>query len=123
LGGSNCVTSGQFAGLQLVIFDLIESKHYLSRSFFNDAEELNLKGGGLRPAVIEDIMRQPDYLSFRDKLEHGPHKEISNGVRGDFATFSAPNDPVFYLHHIFVLPLLNVIGSETTNNCIGTQQT
>jgi len=32
-------------------------------------------------------------------MEDGPHHAIPLSVGGDFWKFSAPNDPVFFLHH------------------------
>lgn len=61
-----------------------------------------LSGDGLRPTVVENILRQPDYQTFHNELEHGPHKEIPNGIGGDFMTFAAPSDPLWYLHHRYV---------------------
>ncbi|KAH0425946.1 hypothetical protein CcaCcLH18_10650 [Colletotrichum camelliae] len=58
-----------------------------------------LAGDMVRPAVIEEVLRQPEYANFFMKLEKGPHNQIPNGIRGDFFKFTAPNDPLFYLHH------------------------
>jgi tyrosinase len=32
-------------------------------------------------------------------LENGPHNNIPTGIQGDFSSFTAPNDPIFFLHH------------------------
>lgn len=103
VGDGNCVTDGAFANLT-VIFDSKERhEHCLSRSFADGQARGHLAGDQLRPEVLEGILKQPDYESFLTRLEKGPHNQIPNGIGGDFLTFTAPNDPLFYLHHRFVL--------------------
>ena len=85
--------------MQLELYGSNERLHCLSRAFLGHNKEGSLAGEGLQPTVIEDLLRQHDFPSFRNKLEHGPHKEIPNGIGGDFMQFTAPNDPLFYLHH------------------------
>ncbi|KAK0755793.1 hypothetical protein N5P37_011667 [Trichoderma harzianum] len=99
---SYCLTEGPFANLQLANHSSDEhtlDMHCLSRDFFGNNLTGILSGDGLQPAIIENILHQSDYQTFRNALEHGPHKEIPNGIGGDFITFAAPSDPLWYLHH------------------------
>ncbi|OHF02032.1 hypothetical protein CORC01_02611 [Colletotrichum orchidophilum] len=99
VGGGHCVTDGPFYDLKLAIFGLEEDRHCLSRGFADGNVMGRLNGDKVKPAVIEEILRQPDYASFFGKLEDGPHNQIPNGIQGDFIKFTAPNDPLFFLHH------------------------
>ena len=46
----------------------------------------------------------PDYEAFYLALENGPHDAIPNSIRGNFIKLTAPNDPLFFLHHTLVCP-------------------
>ncbi|WQF83004.1 Putative tyrosinase copper-binding domain, di-copper centre-containing domain superfamily [Colletotrichum destructivum] len=99
VGGGYCVTDGPFSDLELDVFGLEDDRHCLSRGFTDGKVLGRLNGDKVKPAVIEEILRQPDYASFFVKLEDGPHNQIPNGIQGDFIKFTAPNDPLFFLHH------------------------
>lgn len=73
--------------------------HCLSRGFIDGETEGRLSGTKVSPAAVEEILNAPDYESFVIGLEKGPHNQIPNTIRGDFLLFSAPNDPIFFLHH------------------------
>lgn len=55
--------------------------------------------GLVSPARVAQTLDQPDYVAFFKDFESGSHNAIPQFIRGDFLTFTAPNDPVFYLHH------------------------
>lgn len=99
VGNGYCVTDGPFSDLNLTYYGPENSKHCLSRGFTDGNVKGRLAGDMVRPAVIEEVLRQPEYANFFMKLEKGPHNQIPNGIRGDFFKFTAPNDPLFYLHH------------------------
>jgi tyrosinase len=53
----------------------------------------------VRPSAVEEILSLPDFESFFLALEKGPHNAIPTGIHGDLMGFTAPNDPIFFLHH------------------------
>lgn len=107
VGDGNCVTDGAFANLTLFFHSLGEKEHCLSRSFADGKIRGRMAGDQLRPQAIEGILLQPNYESFLDSIVKGPHNQIPNGIGGDFLTFTAPNDPLWHLHHRYepVLPI------------------
>lgn len=94
----HCVTDGPFSDLALPFFGPDDYLHCLSRGFNDGQVDGKLRGDRIQPAKIEEMLRQPNFESFFSKLEHG-HGQIPNGIRGDFYRFTAPNDPLFFLHH------------------------
>ncbi|KAF4637011.1 hypothetical protein G7Y89_g1074 [Cudoniella acicularis] len=100
LGHGRCVVDGPFAGQTALFYGTRYDPHCLSRGFGDGINDKGVfSGAGVRPEVVEKIMRQPDYEKFFLAVENGPHSTIPNGVRGDFFSFTAPYDPVFFLHH------------------------
>ncbi|MCJ1396714.1 hypothetical protein MMC18_009606 [Xylographa bjoerkii] len=98
VGEGTCVTDGPFAGLQELYWNLQYHPHCLSRGFPPD-KVLARWTSNLRPEVVEQIMAMKEYEEFYLALENGPHLAIPYSVRGDFYAFTAPNDPIFFLHH------------------------
>lgn len=98
--------------LYLPFFNGDDHNHCLSRGFHAGDTLGGLPGAEVRPEAIEEVLRQPDYGSFFLALEHGPHNEIPNGIRGDFIKFTAPNDPLFFLHHTYVDKFFSGIDSN-----------
>lgn len=99
VGDDHCVTDGLFADLILPFYNPDDHDHCLSRAFADGKTRGILPGDQVRPAVVEEILSQADYKSFFLQLEKGPHNQIPNGIGGDFLKFTAPNDPLFFLHH------------------------
>ncbi|PWY74371.1 Di-copper centre-containing protein [Aspergillus heteromorphus CBS 117.55] len=100
IGEGRCVTDGPFAGHINMFYGPKDHPHCLSRGFTDgEGHYGTIPGESVHPERIEDILSQEDYESFFFALEKGPHDTIPNGVRGDFFSFTAPYDPVFYLHH------------------------
>jgi tyrosinase len=97
----HCVTDGPFAWLQLPFYDGDDHVHCLSRGFKFDQKIIHgdIPGKGVRPSAVERILSLPDFESFFLALENGPHNVIPTGMQGDFMGFTAPNDPIFSLHH------------------------
>jgi tyrosinase len=99
VGDGHCVTEGPFSDLTLAFYNTSEHIHCLSRGFMDGEVEGRLPGDKVKPAAIEEILSQSNYESFFINLEKGPHNQIPNSIKGDFLRFTAPNDPIFFLHH------------------------
>ena len=104
VGDGHCVRDGPFANLSLPFFNSDDHNHCLSRGFRNlyNGTLGQLSGWDMRPASMEKILNLPDFDAFYLALERGPHNAIPNGIGGDFVKFTAPNDPLFFLHHTYV---------------------
>lgn len=96
-----CVMDGPFAGLEVLWYDVKYRPHCLSRGFRTDEDGIvgKMDGSALRPAEIEAILELDEYEAFVTMLEKKVHDVIPFGVGGDFETFSAPFEPLFWLHH------------------------
>lgn len=103
MNDGHCVTTGRFSDIVPSFSSGIESPHCLSRGFIDGEVRGKLPGHELQPISIGWILDRPDYEQFFMALESGPHNQIPNSIRGDFHTFTAPNDPIFYLHHRYLL--------------------
>ncbi|KAL2060132.1 hypothetical protein VTL71DRAFT_9954 [Oculimacula yallundae] len=99
IGGGHCVTDGPFAMTVARYIDLKVHPHCLSRNFGNDTSIGHFTGKMIRPDVVEKILREDDLLDLTLKMEDAPHNAIPFGIRGDFLSFNAPADPLFFLHH------------------------
>lgn len=99
VGGGRCVVDGPFANLELLFFDGEYHIHCLSRGFREGNTLGRILAEKIQPTAIETILRKPDYESFFLELERGPHNKIPILIGGDFIKFTAPNDPLFFLHH------------------------
>ncbi|KAI0530158.1 hypothetical protein GGR58DRAFT_518702 [Xylaria digitata] len=78
------------------------SLHCLSRVFTNyDSGEIGSMSGELiRPEIMGRLARSKDYARFRWMIESVIHNIIHTEVVGDLDTEVAPNDPIFWLHHV-----------------------
>ncbi|MCJ1241386.1 hypothetical protein MMC14_009391 [Varicellaria rhodocarpa] len=98
VGEGRCVVDGPFASLQLLYSNMRLRPHCLSRGFPSE-KELRRWTAGLRPEVVEQVLTIEVYSDLFLALENGPHLSIPYSIRGDFYRFTAPNDPIFFLHH------------------------
>ncbi|GKT58439.1 tyrosinase-like protein [Colletotrichum tofieldiae] len=91
---AHCVTDLPFKNLRPQWYGSTYDPHCLARSFNEDwsAHYMN-------PEALEKVMAATSYEYFFLALEMGPHDIIPLGIGGDFTSFTAPNDPIFYLHH------------------------
>ncbi|SLM40374.1 Uncharacterised domain, di-copper centre [Lasallia pustulata] len=96
--GGHCVVDGPFARLEVPYIDKRPKPHCLSRGF-ESGGQLAKHGSWFRPEAMEKLQRGNDYNAFNLGLEDGPHIAIPRSIRGDFSMFTAPYDPVFFLHH------------------------
>ncbi|KAI0521558.1 putative tyrosinase [Xylaria bambusicola] len=99
VGHGHCVEDGPFAGLQVQYYNLDWYPHCLSRGFLAGDFLDEFGAQRLNRTAIAAVLDEPDYYQFVLKLEDGPHASVPIIVRGDFYRFTAPNDPVFFLHH------------------------
>ncbi|TPX13319.1 uncharacterized protein E0L32_006292 [Thyridium curvatum] len=93
VGDGHCVTDGPFADLHPLFYGSTLRPHCLSRGF------TDFHGRNASPAVVQEVLGSADYETFFLAVENGPHNVAPNGIRGDFYSFTAPYDPIFYLHH------------------------
>ncbi|KAL5343831.1 hypothetical protein BJX70DRAFT_393253 [Aspergillus crustosus] len=95
-----CVTSGPFANYTPIYYEGVYHPHCLSRGFLAEETVKRVGDKTLRPDIIADIIRRErNYFDFLLGLERVSHSSIPYVVQGDFKVLTAPNDPVFYLHH------------------------
>jgi tyrosinase len=98
VGEGRCVTDGPFAGLEALFYGSDYQPHCLSRGFSTGASLKELSDL-IRPDVVDDIMREKEFKDFAERLEKNAHAFASGSIRGDFAKYTGPYDPVFFLHH------------------------
>jgi tyrosinase len=96
-----CVRDGPFSDIVADYYDVKYQPHCLSRGFRDDNGYLGVIGNGktISPASIEKVLQLDSYEDFVAALENKVHDTIPFGIGGDFETFTAPYDPLFYLHH------------------------
>jgi tyrosinase len=93
-----CVADGPFAGLQVQYYNETYGPHCLSRGFAPE-KQLKKLSHLMKPLSLERVLRASTYEKFLLGLELGPHNAIPLSIQGDFGFFTAPADPVFFLHH------------------------
>ncbi|CCT64870.1 related to monophenol monooxygenase (tyrosinase) [Fusarium fujikuroi IMI 58289] len=104
--GGHCVPEGPFANATRHWqsksnghgFDILKNPHCLSRGFQGGEKKTKLENRVTIDA-INSVLSLQSYEEFVDALEVQAHNSIPQFVRGDFYGLTAPNDPVFYLHH------------------------
>lgn len=107
LHGGRCVIDGPFANTTRAWRALSEGHshdveygpHCLSRGFAQESATLEVLHDLISTARVAKTLDQPDYAAFFEDFESGAHNAIPQFIHGDFLTFTAPNDPVFFLHH------------------------
>lgn len=96
-----CVVDGPFANLTVKYYDIDYKPHCLSRGFRSSAGKLgHIDGHSVSQASILEVLSKATYEEFVKVLEDRVHNAIPMGIGGDFETFTAPYDPLFYLHHV-----------------------
>ena len=95
-----CVVDGPFAHNRVNYYDIKYSPHCLSRGFQNLVGDLgHIDGQDVSPQSVEEVLRAETYDKFVELMEGRLHDVIPFGIAGDFETFTAPYDPLFFLHH------------------------
>jgi hypothetical protein len=97
------VPDGSFSDLQLRISDedttgSAPDWRCLSRGFREDDPEGREAGHKVGLPVLRELLDQPDWTSFVDKLQDGPLAAVPEWIGGDFSQLTGPNDPLFILH-------------------------
>ncbi|SMQ51023.1 unnamed protein product [Zymoseptoria tritici ST99CH_3D7] len=109
LQNGRCVTDGPFANSiraykairgegDHVAHEVSFDPHCLSRGFKNDSL-LDTLQSLVSPSSVQEVLAQSNYEAFFEAFETGAHNAIPQFISGDFLSFGAPNDPVFWLHH------------------------
>ncbi|KAH8668672.1 hypothetical protein BX600DRAFT_510745 [Xylariales sp. PMI_506] len=98
-GDGSCIENGPFSDYEVHYTGWSTSPHCLSRGFGRFPASHNFSGDAISPAALQDVLNHDDFHEFIMALESGPHDAIPNGVGGDFLILTAPNDPIFFLHH------------------------
>ncbi|KAI0440084.1 hypothetical protein F4803DRAFT_578093 [Xylaria telfairii] len=107
ISGGHCVTSGPFAFARRHWqakynghgFEPLAAPHCLNRGFLAPGKDKDEFQRTISSASLTEVMAHSQYDEFLDALEVTAHNSIPQFVRGDFFLGTAPNDPVFYLHH------------------------
>ncbi|KAH8912448.1 Di-copper centre-containing protein [Coniochaeta sp. PMI_546] len=108
LHGGHCVATGPFANTTRAWSALSKGQshnvtfwpHCLNRGIMDStdpaAKDMYY---AISPEYVAQTLDQADYDQFFRTFETGAHNAIPSLMRGDWITFTAPNDPLFYLHH------------------------
>ena len=95
-----CVIDGAFDDIEATYYDVKKKPHCLSRGFRDDEGNLGIMDGtSISPESIGEVLNLNDYEKFVKEMESRVHDTIPFGIGGDFETFTAPYDPLFFLHH------------------------
>ncbi|KAI1191738.1 hypothetical protein F5B17DRAFT_451326 [Nemania serpens] len=101
-GESNGI-SGPFSGVRVRYRDNgTIFPHRLTRSFVNyDSGEVgSMSGEFIKPENMGRLARAENYDAFRYIIEGTLHNVIHLEIVGDLDELTAPNDPIFWLHHV-----------------------
>ncbi|KAH8821800.1 hypothetical protein F5884DRAFT_827986 [Xylogone sp. PMI_703] len=96
LDDRTCVTDGPLAGSSLKYFNEEAHIHCLLRKF--DHTNGRLSGEKYKAETIDQVLQRPNITSFLSDINK-IHASVHEGLGGDMEGFSAPNDPLFFLHH------------------------
>jgi len=94
----SCIEVGPFKGYEVKVLGQEIKPHCLSRGF-GRAVGGTFTGSTVSPTSIREVLSQDDYFDFLTKLEGSADNDIPLGMGGDWVEASAPNDPLFFLHH------------------------
>ncbi|KAI8931396.1 hypothetical protein NX059_011726 [Plenodomus lindquistii] len=95
-----CVLDGPFAGLQVAWVMEGENPHCLTRNWNNGTNypgDMFVKS--YTPEILAGVAANNNFNDFRKSLENGPHGAVHSAIGGDMSPATAPNDPLFFLHH------------------------
>ncbi|CAK3941049.1 Di-copper centre-containing [Lecanosticta acicola] len=98
-----CVTDGPFARTNVSLYDIQYKPHCLSRGFRDPAgnPSNHISSHALSAESIEEILTtSTTFSAFSESIQSRVAGIIPFSIAGDLATFTAPYDPLFYLHHV-----------------------
>ncbi|KAH6659445.1 hypothetical protein BKA67DRAFT_652674 [Truncatella angustata] len=100
---SPCVNDGPLNDLSLPYYDgeypnCIWRALPVHRVAQNSSKQV-LSEDSLSPAAVDKLLLQNTYDEFLLELQKNAKVYIPNGIKGNFMEFTAPNDPLFFLHH------------------------
>lgn len=79
-------------------FGVQPKDHCLSRGFAADDPAGRRAGAAVGPSAVREVLSLPDYESFAAALLARLSDPVEDWVGGDFAQYTAPNDPLYFLH-------------------------
>lgn len=96
----HCVRNGSFAGWTPAWYQGEYRPHCLSRGFLDVATAEKVSARTVKPEILEAVVvDETDFFNFTLHVEDVSHLTVPFLVHGDFRRITAPNDPVFFLHH------------------------
>jgi tyrosinase len=112
-GYVSCVADGPFANYKLTLGRGSPNQdrqgneeHCLNRRFNNGRADFfgrtqvgDMRASTYNAATMNAINRLTRFEDFASALERQPHGQVHNAIGGDMSPTTAPNDPIFYLHH------------------------
>lgn len=100
-----CVTDNPLSEIPIPYYDEADNPHCIRRALprTTDNEPGMLPIDRLKPSAAEALLSQETYQAFLAELRKNDEVNIPNGIVGGFLEFTAPNNPLFFLHHAYVL--------------------
>ncbi|KAJ0164478.1 Tyrosinase [Colletotrichum tanaceti] len=113
-GFRRCVVDGPFANTNLTLgmgWPEVNTRsdrlHCLTRAFNaglgNDANGIPVVGdmqiGAYNSSALQPIYAFDKFTNLATVLEELPHSRVHRSISGDMAPTTAPNEPLFFLHH------------------------
>ncbi|KAE8406589.1 hypothetical protein BDV37DRAFT_242850 [Aspergillus pseudonomiae] len=100
VANGRCVDQGPFANWMPTYYEGNYHPHCLSRGFQDETIVTRVGNLTVRPDILQGVIRdKSEYFDFLLAVETMSHLTIPYIVQGDFSKVTAPNDPVFFLHH------------------------
>ncbi|GAB1210724.1 hypothetical protein APSETT445_009521 [Aspergillus pseudonomiae] len=100
VANGRCVDHGPFANWMPTYYEGNYHPHCLSRGFQDETTVTRVGNLTVRPDILQGVIRdKSEYFDFLLAVETMSHLTIPYIVQGDFSKVTAPNDPVFFLHH------------------------
>jgi tyrosinase len=98
ISGGSCIREGPFSMYEVRVLGAENEPHCLSRGFGRSVGG-SFVGTSISPTAIRDVLQERNYYDFLTRLEGSADNDIPLGIGGDWVLASAPNDPLFFLHH------------------------
>lgn len=95
----SCIRDGPFSNYEVRVLGEENKPHCLSRGFGRFFGSGSFTGPTVSPTAMGIVLQETDYYDFLTALEGSADNDIPLGMGGDWVLASAPNDPLFFLHH------------------------